>query len=199
MRRRGFTLAELAVATLLGVLVVSGGLLVFLSAGNAEDRTWLKADAVEEAVVAQVTLERDLAALDQPVGQAPAIVDETAAGLAFRAWLPDHDEPVAVEWRHAAGVLARTVAGARTHAFRLGTGAVVRFSVVDPGFARGGLPVLGAFGNRVAYRITAGAEHPRQRRAITLVGAVPLRVKASRDTFPFWSPIPEVASGASHS
>lgn len=185
MSRRGFTVAELTVTLALGLLAMAGGVAVLCSTRAAEDRTWLKADAVDQAVRAQLWLERDLAALAAP--RPPAAAEdgtELALTMATRAGARE-----AVTWRFDAskGALVRTRAAGQAMRFALGLGARVRFAVVDPGYARGLPPRAGEYGNRVAYRITAGASHPRGRQALTLVGAVSLAVKASRDTFPFWS------------
>jgi hypothetical protein len=180
VRRRGFTVAELAVAAGVGVIIAGAGLLVMLSARAAESRAGFAADAVEQAVHAQLALDRDLAALHHGADAPPARVAADAAAMELATW-----PAVQVRWLFdaATGTLTRTAAGERPARFLLGKGAVVRFCLVDPGYAYGGPPVLGAYGNRVAYRISAGT--------FTLTGAAPLRLKASRDTFPFWNPAPE--------
>ena len=196
--RRGFTIAELAVTAALGILVAGAGLTVLCSTRSAENRTWLRADVVEEAVHAQLWIERDLAALQHAAGEPPAelLLDASgaASGFACLSWQAHSDRPLPVRWTFdaAGGVLERQVDGIRAGRFVLGAGSAVRFSIVDPGYAHGQLPAIGAFGNRIAFRITAGAQNVRDRRALTLVGAVPLRIKAARDTFPFWNAVAQV-------
>ena len=197
--RRGFTIAELAVTTALTVMVAGGGLMVLCSTRNAENSTWLSADAFEEAVHAQLWLERDLAALHHEPDEPPAELtfdgSGAACGITFTGWQPHGERPVPLRWQFDArtGRLERSVAGVATGRFELGVGAQVRFSIVDPGYAYGELPALGAFGNRIAFRITSAAQNVHGRKALTLVGAAPLRLKAARDTFPFWNPITKVA------
>jgi hypothetical protein len=194
---------ELLVIMALGLLVMAAGLAVLFSTRTAEDRTWLKADAAEQAVRAQLWLERDLATLARdPAAEelAPPVpyAGEDGTELAFASRARDGAKAVAWRFDPGSGVLVRKVQTRTSMRFALGKGSQVRFAVVDPGFAHGKAPKPGEFGNRVSYRITSGAEHGRGRQAITLVGSVTLVVKASRDTFPFWSkgaPMPELPKG----
>jgi hypothetical protein len=72
----------------------------------------------------------------------------------------------------------------------------VIFMRVDPSYAGGGPSVPGRYNNRLVYRLTGRKQDPPGMKPFTLMGALALEVKASRDTFPFWnSGTEDAASG----
>jgi hypothetical protein len=196
-RASGASLVETVIAVVVGSTVLIACMAMATCARRVEHRTGITADALAEAALAHTWLSRDLARLVIRTGQ-PAIrvepVPATEGSRAARAVGFDvADDPGApassVRWvfTPATWELVRHVPGRPDQVFRLGRGSVVAFVLLDPSFADGGPPVRGRFNNRFVYRLTGGSGAADDRPGATLVGGVPLVLKASHDTFPFWN------------
>ena len=198
-RRSGMTLVELFFAILIAAVLLVAAMNMVAGARRAEYRTNQAVDVAEEVGQAAGWIYRDLTALEHEAGEVPVKVDDVGgvpeSRMTFRIREADESATITYRFDASTGELARSGPSGVLR-FQLGRGASVVFRPVDPSFAGGGAVQLGQYNNRLVYRLTARRDGPLGARTYTLVGAVPYVVKASRDTFRFWNPLPAAAPRA---
>ena len=190
-RRQGTTLVTLLMATAMASLVMVGGFRLLGGVSRAERRTDASVDAASELARAQLWLDRDLSRmLDAPPTSRVEISDEGRRAQ-FQILPDDWSEParsVSYSYDRIRGVLQREAEGEGLQRFHLGPRGVAVFVILEPSYAFGGPSRLGAYHNRLVYRLSADLSRPNMRSpGITVVGTAPFLVKASRETFPFWN------------